>query len=103
MTEHTDSVLDHADDLELITRLLNGQLDPVRGAAVRKRLEEDAAFRDVAAPLLIMWSLPKHYERFPRPEGEAERDWKRLQQRIRVDYPRLANEDAEKPHSGICA
>lgn len=76
MTEHTDSVLDHADDLELITRLLNGQ---------------------VAAPLLIMWSLPNHYERLPRPEGEAERDWERLQQRIRVDYPRLANEDVKNP------
>jgi hypothetical protein len=87
MTDPTNAALDGGDDVELITRMLNGQLDPVRVAAVRKRLEEDAAFRELAAPLLLLWSLPKHHERFPRPAGEAERDLERLQQRIRAEIP----------------
>lgn len=94
MTEKTPdptySVLDDMDDLELITRMLNGQLDPARVEAVRRRLAEDAEFRDLAAPLLLTWSVPPHIERNPRPEGEWERDWARLQQRLRVDIPAAA-------------
>ena len=54
MTEHTDEVFDDAterqamEDLELITRMLNNQLDPERVEAVKERLKTDAAFRDLA-------------------------------------------------------
>jgi len=63
------------DDLELITSYLNGHLDPERVEAVRRRLEEDPAFLDLAAPALLTWSVPTHLERHPRPVGELERDW----------------------------
>jgi hypothetical protein len=63
------------DDLELITSYLNGHLDPERVEAVRRRLEEDPAFLDLAAPVLLTWSVPTHLERHPRPVGELERDW----------------------------
>ncbi|MCC7001282.1 MAG: hypothetical protein IT357_03925, partial [Gemmatimonadaceae bacterium] len=46
MTDQTNAVLDERDDMdeiELITRLLNGQLSPARAAAVKKRLKEDPA------------------------------------------------------------
>lgn len=66
---------DEMDDLELITSYLNGHLDPERVEAVRRRLEEDPAFLDLAAPALLTWSVPTHLERHPRPVGELERDW----------------------------
>jgi hypothetical protein len=81
-----------ADDIELITSHLNRQLDPERTEEVRRRLEEDAAFQYLAAPLLLAWSVPKHLERFPRPEGEWERafeDFKR-----RTGFP---NRPAQEP------
>src|SRR6266704_907210 len=43
------------DDVELLTRYLNEQLDPERVAIVRRRLEEDPAFLNWAAPLLLAW------------------------------------------------
>ncbi len=75
MTDEPKSVIDAMDDLEQITSFLNGQLDPECAEAVRRRLEEDASFRDWASPLLLTWSVPRHLERHPRPEGELERDW----------------------------
>lgn len=63
------------DDLELITSFLNGQLDPDRVEQVRQRLEDDPEFRDLAAPMLLTWSVPPHHERHPRPAGEIERHW----------------------------
>jgi hypothetical protein len=62
-------------DLELLTRFLNGQLDPEREARVRDRLEHDAEFKELAAPLLVAWSVPPQWKRHPRPAGEAERMW----------------------------
>jgi hypothetical protein len=62
-------------DIELIVEYLNKHLDPARMAQVRKRLDDDPAFRDLAAPLILTWSLPKHLERYPRPAGELEKDW----------------------------
>jgi len=94
MRERADTIRDESreemDDLELLTRMLNGQLDAARVAIVRKRLEDDPAFRDFAAPLLLTWNVPPHRERFPLPEGEWERAWERLQQRIRVEIPSAA-------------
>lgn len=85
MTEQMKSVLDDEDNLELITSWLNGHLDQDRVEAVRKRLEEDASFRDLAAPLILTWSVPKHLERVPRPEGEWERDWSEFAKRVSFD------------------
>ena len=91
MRERADTIRDEPreemDDLELLTRMLNGQLDAARVAIVRKRLEDDPAFRDFAAPLLLTWSVPPHRERFPLPEGAWEHAWERLQQRIRIEIP----------------
>lgn len=77
-----DGNFDPADDadIELIVTYLQGRLDPEAAAAVRKRLDEDEHFRYLAEPMLLVWSLPKHLERHPRPEGEWERafeDFKR--------------------------
>lgn len=90
MTEHTKSVLDNRDDMddiELITSYLNGQLEPERLEAIRRRLEEDADFRDLAAPLLLAWSVPRHIERKPRPAGEMERDWAEFKMRVGFGEP----------------
>lgn len=84
MTDRTNELLDNVDDLELITSYLNGHLDPERVEAVRRRLEEDATFRDLAAPLLLTWSVPTHLQRNPRPEGEWERDWEAFTQRVGI-------------------
>lgn len=81
MTDEMRSIIDDEDDLELITSWLNGHLDPERVEAVRKRLEEDPAFRDLAAPLLITWSIPRYRDRHPRPEGEWEQEWEKFKQR----------------------
>ncbi len=86
-TDHTYSVLDDMDDLELVTRMLNGQLDPARVEAVRRRLAEDAEFRDLAAPLLLTWTVPPHIERYPRPAGEWERDWHAFAERAGISPP----------------
>jgi FecR protein len=81
MTDHPRSEpadmdrTDNMDDLELITSYLNGHLSSERVEQVRKRLEEDPAFLDFAAPVLLTWSVPTHLERHPRPVGELERDW----------------------------
>lgn len=90
MTDHTTFTtddtdhMDAMDDLELITSALNGHLDPVRLAEVRRRLDEDPAFRDLAAPLILTWSVPKHFERHPRPVGELERDWNAFAKKMGV-------------------
>ena len=97
--ETRDGTRDDMDDLELLTRMLNGQLDAARVAIVRKRLEDDPAFRDFAAPLLLTWNVPPHRDRFPRPEGDWERAWERLQQRIRIDIPAAA--PAPAPRSAL--
>ena len=77
----------NAADIELITSYLNGQLDPERAEAVRTRLAEDAAFHYLAAPLLLAWSVPKHVERFPRPEGEWERALADFKRRVGFGEP----------------
>lgn len=98
MTDQTNAVLDERDDMdeiELITRLLNGQLSPARAAAVKKRLKEDPAFLELAAPLLLTWSVPPYIERHPRPEGEWERAWAEFQKR--TGFPQRPEAPAAAP------
>lgn len=79
MAEHRDSVYEEmSGNVELLIQFLNHQLDPDREAQVRKRLEEDPEFLEFAAPLLLAWSVPDHWERQPNPPGDAERDWDRF-------------------------
>jgi hypothetical protein len=78
--------LENIDEIELIIDYLNGHLDPERHEAVRKRLDEDEAFRIFAAPLLLTWSVPKHIERHPLPEGELERDWTEFKRRVGIEH-----------------
>ena len=75
MTDHTTPMFDDMDDVELIVTYLQGRLPAERAEAVKRRLKEDAAFLEFAAPLLLTWSVPKHIVRNPRPEGETERAW----------------------------
>src|SRR5437016_3417240 len=65
-------------DVELLTRYLNEQLDPERVAIVRRRLREDASFRDWAAPLVLAFELPADSDTRPRPPGEIEKHWDRF-------------------------
>jgi hypothetical protein len=81
-------------DIELITEYLNEHLDPERMEQVRQRLDEDPAFRDLAAPLLLTWSIPTHLERHPRPVGELERDWAEFVRR--TGFP--GTQPPRKPH-----
>lgn len=99
MSDQTKSVLDNMEDLELITSWLNGQLDPERVEAVRKRLEEDAAFRELAAPLLLTWSVPPHLGRKPRPEGEWQRDWTEFTRRAGFDESGAVPKPRRRWHS----
>jgi len=103
-----DSLLTHSmypdmDDVELLASFLNGQLDPERSAAVRKRLEEDAAFRQFAGPMLMIWSIPKHLERRPRPEGELEREWEKLTTRVGITLPLRPEEHSRGAGAGAGA
>lgn len=63
------------DDLELVADYLNKHLDPEKVALVERRLAEDPAFREFAAPLTLVWRTPMHLERHPRPPGELEKHW----------------------------
>lgn len=63
------------DDLRLLTEYLNHQLDPERVAIVRQRLEDDQAFREWAAPLLLAWSVPPLHVLRPAAPGEIEKRW----------------------------
>ena len=85
MTDQMKPTIDGVDDLELLSDWLNGHLDPERAELVRSRLEKDAEFREFAAPLLMIWSIPRQRDRVPRPEGEAERAWERFSRRVRAE------------------
>jgi len=76
------------DDLELVTRYLNQQLDPERAEQVRVRLENDPEFYNLAEPLLFAWSVPRHIERHPRPPGELEEMWDRFTKRAGFAHQR---------------
>jgi hypothetical protein len=84
----SEEALAAGDDIELIVEYLNKHLDPERMEQVRRRLDEDEAFRDLAAPLLITWSIPTHLERHPRPPGELERSWDEFTKRAGFAHQR---------------
>lgn len=92
MTEqHLPETDEMAADLELIINALNGHLSPERVAEVTRRLEEDPAFRDLAAPMLLTWSVPSYLERHPRPVGELETAWTEFAERAGIPSPAAAS------------
>lgn len=103
MTDHTRSVrddedpMDDMDDLELITMAVNGHLSPERLAEVRHRLETDAAFREVAAPVLLTWSVPPRLEPEPRSIDELERDWDAFAKKAGIGRYRVATRERSGP------
>ena len=81
MPDNTLSTAAPMDDLELITRFLNQQLDPEVAEQVRERLETDPDFYNLAEPFLFAWSVPRHVDRHPRPPGELEELWDKFTKR----------------------
>ena len=70
-------------DLQLITDYLMNALDPDQLAVVQRRLEEDPAFRDFAAPILAYWDAVRQ-PLPPRSRSEIEAGWQRIQRRAEV-------------------
>ena len=81
MSEHSLPVVAPMDDLELVIRYLNQQLEPDIAEQVRVRLENDPEFYNLAEPLLFAWRIPRHVDRHPRPPGELEEMWDRFTRR----------------------
>lgn len=61
------------EQLDLITQYLNSQLDPERAEEVRRRLQQDRDFLQLAAPLLLAWDAMRNGR--PARAGESERRW----------------------------
>jgi hypothetical protein len=76
-----DDMLDDA-DLELITDYLTNQLPAERVAEVARRLDEDEAFRKLAAPLVLAWSIPLSAKREAMPRAELEAMWDDFTRRV---------------------
>ena len=62
-------------EIELITDYLSNQLPAERVAEVKWRLEHDEAFRELAAPLVLAWSVPPRWKREPMPRAELLKSW----------------------------
>jgi hypothetical protein len=75
-----DQLDDH--DLGLITDYLTRQLPPEQMAAAERRLEEDEAFRKLAAPLILAWSIAPKWKREPMPAEELEAMWQDFVRRV---------------------
>jgi hypothetical protein len=69
-----DEMLDDS-DLGLITDYLTNQLPAERVAEVQWRLERDQKFRELAAPLVLAWSIAPKWKREPMPRAEIVRSW----------------------------
>ena len=62
-------------DLQLLTDYLAGALSPELVADVKRRLDEDPAFREYAAPLIAAWSIPPRWQRHPMSRDKLVRSW----------------------------
>lgn len=78
----SEAALKEGADIRLIVEYLNKQLEPDQMEAVCRRLEEDPAFAELAEPLIVVWKIPRHIVRHPRPAGETERAWDELTKRL---------------------
>jgi ferric-dicitrate binding protein FerR (iron transport regulator) len=75
-------------DLDLITDYVAGELDPAQVEAVSRRLEQDAQFRDFAAPILAAWGVAPHWQRFPMTRSEIEAGWDDFTRRAAFTHQR---------------
>lgn len=66
---------DETDEVERLVLYLNEQLDPEGSAAVAGRLENDLAYREWAAPLLLAWKVPRSWVGNPVPREAIEKHW----------------------------
>src|SRR3712207_8868834 len=69
-----DALLDDP-DLGLITDYLSNELPAEQVALVKRRLEQDEKFRELAAPLLLTWNVPPLWQRDPMPRAEIVEAW----------------------------
>src|SRR5262245_60737384 len=75
-------------DLGLITDFLANELDPAQVADVRRRLEEEPAFRDFAAPIVAAWNVAPRWRREPTESTEIVRSWDRFTKLARFTHQR---------------
>jgi RNA polymerase sigma-70 factor (ECF subfamily) len=66
----------------LISDYIVGELSAERAAEVKRRLEEDADFREIAEPLLMAWSVSPTSK--PVSPEELTRAWDAVRQRARI-------------------
>jgi hypothetical protein len=75
-------------DLDLITDFLANELDPEQVAEVRRRLEEDSAFRDFAAPIVAAWNVKPLWQREPIARAEVEKSWAKFTKKAGFKHQR---------------
>lgn len=75
-------------DLDLITDFLANELDPGQVAEVRRRLEEDSAFRDFAAPIVAAWNVKPLWQREPLARAEVEKAWAKFTKKAGFKHQR---------------
>lgn len=75
-------------DLDLVTDYVAGELDPAQVEAVLLRLENDATFREFAAPILVAWGIAPHWQRFPMQRSEIEAGWDEFTRRAGFAHQR---------------
>ena len=66
----------------LISDYIVGEMSAERAAEVARRLEEDAEFREIAAPLLLAWSVAPTSE--PVSADERARAWEEVRRRAAI-------------------
>lgn len=88
MTRRIDEEALKARDLELITDFLANELDPAQVAEVRRRLEEEPAFRDFAAPIVAAWNVPPRWQREAVDQAEVVSAWDRFTKLARFKHQR---------------
>jgi hypothetical protein len=83
----------------VISDYIAGELPPTKAQEVAWRLERDAAFRDIAEPLLMAWSV----QPTARPLSDAEllSAWHEVRRRAHLPPPGMdAAGDVLKPPPG---
>src|SRR5262245_30020022 len=88
MTRRIDEEAMQNKDLDIITDFLANELDPAQVADVRRRLEEEPAFRDFAAPIVAAWNVAPRWRREPPESTEIVLSWDRFTKLARFTHQR---------------
>src|SRR4051812_27453525 len=75
-------------DLDLIIDYVSQELDPARVAEVERRLREDTAFQDFAAPIIAAWTAKPKLVTPVIPPRQLERDWDEFTRRAGFTHQR---------------